>query len=835
MQNSTWFDQNHYMSLKLAQMQATDPSYTMFKLEKAIADAGFTPYEHFVAYGADENLSPNPFFNTFEYLEAKANQLNTAGGSDVWSAASVLSAIESAGMNPWEHYAKYGSAEGVNPSNNFDEATYLSLKLAQLQRDEPKEWADKTEADVLKAFEDAGLSSLDHYTTYGKNENVVSDPSQLVTKNPVTPAPESVPTSALTAGIDNVVGSSANELITGDADTWTIGDSIDGGKGVDTLRLSYAGDIVKGDQTVKNVEKLEVSERTATDWAGDVTDFAGLQNVSVRGGKDVTLTAGASVTDVTVASSTGVVAITGDGVNRLSVANVAGNVTLTNAKDHALTLNLDNVGLEATASVISDVTASSVAVTANGAASHVDLEIDAAKNLDITGTSQLTIGNDLTGNALESINAGAFTGDLTITDTLGDVIAFTGGAGKDVVTVGATTKQITTGKGEDTVNLTVAALGKDGLVDAGEGRDTLGLGFANAVTAIPAITSQVKNFEILHLEGNTAANATVDMSKFNNNNAIDTVVVDASTKAFSLTNLADKSTVQLNGTMAEAVTLQVKDAGSLGHTTDMLNLILGDDGVASTLTGALVVSDLETLNITSQGLKTNLAAASDDNVISSLTGLSSNATVNIAGGTDLQLTTGNMGVGVTFNAKDFTGNLTLDASANSKDVAITGGTGNDTFTGGTGNDTILGGAGNDTFKSSAGKDTLTGGEGKDSFVFSSAAHSTLAMYDAVADFKHGEDRLDLAGVSGVKLADTDLTKVQTAVAELSGSASLNDALNAAAKAVDTANGVMWFEFAGNTYVYQESATGQTEYKAGDMVLELAGTSLGITTDDIVFA
>lgn len=834
MQNPTWFDQSHYMSLKLAQMQATDPTYTMFRLEKAIADAGMSPYKHFEKYGADEDLSPNANFNVAEYLEAKANQLNKDGGTQ-WTAATVLSAIESAGMNPWTHYVKYGSSEGVNPSNSFDEANYLSLKLAQLQRDEPEAWKGKTEADVRAAFEDAGLTSLEHYNKYGKDENIVSDESQLETNNPVTPTPGEKPTYVFTKGLDNIVGSSANEVFMADVDTWTLGDSIDGGKGVDTLRLSYAGDIVRGDQTVKNVENLEIVERSVTDWTGDVSEFSGLQKVSIRGANDVTLKAGSSVTDVNLESAAGDVNISGDGVNRVSGTNMTGDLTINNTKEHNLTLNLNTVGTEATASVVSDVTAASVALAANGGASHVDLAIDAAKNLTIIGTAGLTIGNDLTGHVLENINASTFTGDLTLTDSLGANIAFTGGSGKDTLTVGATTKEISTGKGDDSVTIDASALGKDGHVDAGEGRDTLGMSFANAAAVGSTFTTQVKGFEELHLGGNAVDGTTVNMDRFAANNSINTVVVEASSKDFTLANLADKSTVQLNGVMAETVTLQVKDAGALGHNADVLNLILGEDNVVSSLDGGLVVTGLETLNITSQGMKTNVADHTDDNVIASLSGLSNNANVNIIGSSDLKLTTGDMGAGVSFNATDFTGNLTLDASANTKDVSIVGGSGNDMLTGGTGTNTLSGGAGNDTLNSSIGKDILTGGEGKDTFAFASITYSNLAGYDTIADFTHTEDNLDLTGVGGVKLSDADLLAAQNAVKALGEGSTLEDALTAAANAVNTANGVMWFEFDGKTYVYQESTADQAAYKAGDLVVELTGTNLGLTADDITFA
>jgi Ca2+-binding RTX toxin-like protein len=65
--------------------------------------------------------------------------------------------------------------------------------------------------------------------------------------------------------------------------------------------------------------------------------------------------------------------------------------------------------------------------------------------------------------------------------------------------------------------------------------------------------------------------------------------------------------------------------------------------------------------------------------------------------------------------------------------------------GGAGNDVVFGGAGNDQLYGGAGADTLHGGAGNDSFVYLSAAHSTAATRDLIADFASG-DRIDLSAI-----------------------------------------------------------------------------------------
>ncbi|HTV70549.1 MAG TPA: calcium-binding protein [Rhizobiaceae bacterium] len=88
---------------------------------------------------------------------------------------------------------------------------------------------------------------------------------------------------------------------------------------------------------------------------------------------------------------------------------------------------------------------------------------------------------------------------------------------------------------------------------------------------------------------------------------------------------------------------------------------------------------------------------------------------------------------------------------------ITGGAGVDTILGGIGNDTILGNNGNDILQGDGGKDTMTGGVGNDTFKFMLKTDSVAshANADVIMDFDDpgkGNDKIDLAGIYGPKLA-----------------------------------------------------------------------------------
>ncbi len=108
---------------------------------------------------------------------------------------------------------------------------------------------------------------------------------------------------------------------------------------------------------------------------------------------------------------------------------------------------------------------------------------------------------------------------------------------------------------------------------------------------------------------------------------------------------------------------------------------------------------LETLNIVSSGVSGNTAAASDDNVISSLSNLSTSNvnTVNVSGASDITITTGNIARTVNFNASTATGNVKIDATAHTGVIGLQGGAGADKlYVNSTKSDVLSGGAGNDT-------------------------------------------------------------------------------------------------------------------------------------------
>jgi len=94
---------------------------------------------------------------------------------------------------------------------------------------------------------------------------------------------------------------------------------------------------------------------------------------------------------------------------------------------------------------------------------------------------------------------------------------------------------------------------------------------------------------------------------------------------------------------------------------------------------------------------------------------------------------------------DFGNNLIQGADGND---FIDGVSGNDFLSGNSGNDVIKGGAGTDLIVGGNGADKLTGGTEADTFRYFNTADSGVGSFsrDVIADFVHGQDKIDLAFV-----------------------------------------------------------------------------------------
>lgn len=194
MANPTWFDADFYLEGKLAQLKAVDTEgklndgkawSSVDGVKAALEAAGYKGdeglYQHFVDHGMDENISPMEGFDVMFYLQSKADALNAVKyeGKE-WDAASVMDAFKAAGIeSAWEHYQLYGSNEGIATSADFDSAAYFVAKVKQLNDTAYEGRSNWTVDEVKAAFAEQGLTALEHYQLYGKDEKL--DPADFDT------------------------------------------------------------------------------------------------------------------------------------------------------------------------------------------------------------------------------------------------------------------------------------------------------------------------------------------------------------------------------------------------------------------------------------------------------------------------------------------------------------------------------------------------------------------------------------------------------------------------------------------------------------------------------
>lgn len=187
MANPTWFDETFYLNGKLAQLKAVDPEgklndgkdwSTVDDVKAALEAAGYEGdeglYQHFVDHGMDENISPMEGFDVMFYLQSKADALNAVNyeGKE-WDAASVMDAFKAAGIeSAWEHYQMFGSSEGIATSADFDSEAYFVAKVKQLNDTGYDTRSNWTVDEVKAAFAEQGLTALEHYQLYGKDEKI---------------------------------------------------------------------------------------------------------------------------------------------------------------------------------------------------------------------------------------------------------------------------------------------------------------------------------------------------------------------------------------------------------------------------------------------------------------------------------------------------------------------------------------------------------------------------------------------------------------------------------------------------------------------------------------
>lgn len=112
---SAYFDAGYYMQAKAASyfhkaVNAVTPAEISF-VREAFARAGLSAWDHYLQYGMAEGVDPNANFDTSAYMDAKLAQMQASDPG--YTMDMLVAAFKGAGLNPVTHYLTYGRGEGL--------------------------------------------------------------------------------------------------------------------------------------------------------------------------------------------------------------------------------------------------------------------------------------------------------------------------------------------------------------------------------------------------------------------------------------------------------------------------------------------------------------------------------------------------------------------------------------------------------------------------------------------------------------------------------------------------------------------------------------------------
>lgn len=653
MADPKWFDEDAYLANKLVQLQTIEPEkgWTPDLLQAELAKYSATPYQHFVAQGNSENISPNSYFNVAEYLKAKADQMNAMNdgqgyeGKTDWTEAAVQAEMAKYGVSAWDHYNQVGQYEGVNPSNALDTSAYFEDKAELLNAAKWEGRTDWTAADIQAIFKAAGCSPLTD-----PDQNLASIPAvpaeeQVSTNyNPYTPSTPGTPgeTYELTTANDVITGTANDDIINGEAAslasarTLNPGDQIDGAGGKDTLNVAMNGNFTgfTGDGKLVNVETVNLTNEGASARTFTAKGVEGVETYNVTGAVNL-----AELNSADIA-----VNLAGRASGATSIAYAA---KVTDGEDDALALGLSNMGTAAVKDSTGKVTTAEAAVTVTAAGIET-------VNITATGVNVAKLGSN-DAEALTVAGAGSLklTGTGTGVKTV-DASKLAGTLDLDLAQAGGVTS-VLAGAGDDIIHAGVGALTVNAEIKGGEGQDTLSL------NDVGTVQYQMAGVETVELNGGTTTFSAATTTDLEN-----VVFKGATTATFANMGAADLG-ISLVGAAATTAGLTSDHSGTTALTvTGGAKAAPTSNGATTTLTNSTAV----TLTVDQYNtLAGDITAAAATSFTANVAGALDN-TIALASATDAAFTTGKDASTVIMDAAKLT-DLTVTAAG---DFNLTGST-----------------------------------------------------------------------------------------------------------------------------------------------------------------
>jgi hypothetical protein len=377
-------------------------------------------------------------------------------------------------------------------------------------------------------------------------------------------------TCPLTTGLDTVKGTAGNDTFLGSSSSVTgesnsnLGDTIDGGDGIDTVKIfSNTTTVVP---TLTNVENLWIQDTihesrdiskitglTSLELTGGVTIAAGLVTVTMAAGQTLTLSEMTDADGADDGANTG--ALTIAAAATVTTQDVA--LKVVGGASALLDLDLDVAGTGVSRLNLTSTGANHISLANSGAA---------LSTVTVSGAGATTIWGT-TGAAIRNFDSSAATGAVTVdlsNSTAGTNLTFVGGSGNTSVTTNNTAAlSVTTGAGKDTVNLSDAA--NTATINTGAGNDEVIVGAQGRITSVDSINGGEGTDTI------TISDATI--------NATTKTALAAGTSGFEVVKTSNVAEVAINfQTLSTINTVQV---GTASTATAAASATAGTAGIAS--------------------------------------------------------------------------------------------------------------------------------------------------------------------------------------------------------------------------------------------------------------
>lgn len=631
----------------------------------------------------------------------------------------------------------------------------------------------------------------------------------------------------LTTGQDNIEGTTGNDtvigVVDGAANTFTLGDVINGGAGTDTVRLTTnQADTSLGDVTLNSVETFVIDSR-GTD-IGDI-DVAGsaLTTLEVNGNGRV-MTDNATVAAISTGTAISLHDADFDGFTfdityNDNDAGINASLSLKDVDDADIQVDLDSALDGSAAADVFNLTLDGVKNTGGsmeitgGDAETFNVTVASDSEVDYIGFYYNEDGTDFTGNVNLVLNgdltvsnywdlsdddtASLFTitgaGNLNIADfddsngdSMIDASAATGniviagvndessyvktGSGDDVIGLEGSATVVTLGDGDDKVTLGAAiavdVTGTTDVVDAdldgGVGYDTLEITAANALISEANVAASADDIAVSDAFANFEALSLTSVTGEDIDATVWGLADDVTIDAYATggsLTVNDAALVTVTGAGTTDYAIIVDGAGDAGADDNSLNLTV--NGADGISLALLTVADVETINLVSSA-----SDADDTTPGSNDVALLADETVtlNISGATELDLTGSSFAILETVNAAAFDAGLTIDVSSSGEAVTITVGDGADVVIGSDQDDVISVGNGGNTVTGGLGADEITLANGVteddvDAIAFGAVAESQGVTVDVITGFQVAVESTDDIDGNGTVDADDVINDV----------------------------------------------------------------------------